>query len=682
MAVYPLNNNSIVSVKELDEVLTICSSLGNQKVSIRFDQGVELIDIVFVGGLFLLYKQKGLTFYLTGICGPDYKSVFDPFNRNVHAFMQYLDQINDLYAPEEGWLDFYGKKDVATGKVGAASVYSPVLFIDEKNLECFFDAKSDDLGGYKEKYLNRLKNSHENDVEKEYFSKERNVAVDLKDRSAIETFVFSIMYSVKSPFVTPMQEKAKASKIKKGKKDKLWADTVTERAEKAISDMRLFAEQYVGGLKELAKNIVTHSQFKMGIITLRAYLDDSKEKNRNLETFVFDYGTIGIIPQMTQDLEKQTDKTDEDKEDLNLLSSKEFHLKDLMEQSDKLLFRQIHREMAHLGLIHFTSLIRSRDGRYSVSTQSFDGKREDYPKMEVSEGKTDGKRNMTHGTNFHFTLPLRREKGTLSKNDPTGENGMSQELIMALSEMLKTKDCIQMVPLLNIPIHSRDDEIRLVQSADIPQEGKMFYAVDFSGLEDISASSLLRVLALFSRKTDKNLIVYNIVTNTFCEMLNVNEEYFQRLKESKDVGYWIKGKSVLVYSHMVMPKLDLKHSSDLETDRQNEKEAKKLKEDEEINRFFFADLLFGQTADDFIGVNRAVSHVFPNFVSLSSFSDHPVNISLDEDKMAPVRPFFSGLVLMPFDIILEGFDGEQNTGYSIFFSNLDYLLNKSIDENI
>ena len=89
MAVYPIENSAFVSAKDLDKVLTVCEPLTeNQVVSIRFERAVERIDIVFVGGLFLLYKQKKLKFDLSGVCGPSRKSVFGFLEDGVYAFIQ------------------------------------------------------------------------------------------------------------------------------------------------------------------------------------------------------------------------------------------------------------------------------------------------------------------------------------------------------------------------------------------------------------------------------------------------------------------------------------------------------------------------------------------------------------------------------------------------------------------
>ena len=677
MAVYPLKNNEFVSVEELDMVLTICSELQNQVVTIRFEEAVDSIDIVFVGGLFLLYRQKGLKFMLSGVCGPYHDMVFDPFSGNgFHAYFQYLNQINELYAPEVDWLDTSRNNDYVTkSKVESAAVYAPVLFIDDKSFESFFDEKGADLGGYKESYLNGLIKRTQNDSAKAYFARSGNVTDDLRAKPAIETFVFNMMYSISDPFVIPKEQgkPRQSTRTKRRQKVNPRDKIVTEMAEKAISEIMDFVEQFVGGLKELAKNIITHSEFKMGIITLRAYQENAKDKDavRNLETFVFDFGTIGIIPQMTADLQNQADRTAEDNEDLDLLSSKEYRLADLMERSDKLLFRQIHREMAHLGLIHFASLIRSRNGHYSVSTASFDGERE-------SLGENALERNLAHGTNFHFTLPLQKEKHFQS-NNTIGANGASEEQIMAMSELLKNKGFVQIVPLQRQIVRTREDEILLVQKAAAAQEDTKFYAVDFSDVEIDSATSLLRVLALFSKRIECGLIVYNIETKTFCEMLNVNELYFRRLKDYKDIGYWLKGKSVLVYSHLGM----------LEPNEENDLQQEEEVQDDSIVRrqFFFADLLFGQTKDEFAGVNRSISYVFPNFVTLSLPPNTQKDRTKEFVKEAPVSQFFSGQSLMPFDIILNAVkeeDGkeEDETAYSIFLSNLDYLLNKKIDEHV
>ena len=673
MAVYPLKNDRFVSVKELDMVLTVCSILQNQVVTIRFEQIVDTIDIAFVGGLFLLYKQRSLKFMLTGVCGQYHDMVFDPFRgTGFHAFFQYLQQIKELYTPEVDWLDISRSKDYITNKdkVESPTVYAPILFIDENSFDCFFEEKGTDLGGYKNSYLTGLEKRNKNELAKAYFARSGNVLDELRTKPAIETFVFNMMYSISNPFaiLKELGKQGKTNRTKKRQKENARNLMVTKMAEKAISEIKDFVEQFVGGLKELAKNIVTHSEFKTGIITLRAYKENSKDKDavRNLETFVFDFGTIGIIPRMTADLQNQDVRTTEDNEDLELLSSKEFRLVDLMERSDKLLFRQIHREMAHLGLIHFASLIRSRNGHYSVSTASFDGKRE-------TLGENVLKRNLAHGTNFHFTLPLQKEK-RFHSNNKIGENGTSEDQIIAMSELLKNKGSVQIVPLQKQTVRTREDEILLVHNAAAIQEGTKFYAVDFSDVKVGSATSLLRILALFSKNTECSLIAFNIDTDTFCEMLNVNEEYFQRLKDCTDVGYWLKGKSLLVYSHLGMS----------EPNVGNDPQQKEEICDDSIgkNHFFFADLLFGQSKDEFARVNRSISYVFPNFVTLSLPPSSQKDSTKDCIQDAPVCQFFSGQSLLPFDIILNGVKEDSERKYSIFLSNLDYLLNKSIDEHV
>ena len=627
-------DESILSIKELDTVasLVLQNDFEERIVEIECLRAVERIDLAFIGGLLLLYehhdrfKKKTLSFVLKGAWGSGdgyWKDVFASVT-DQHELVQCIRQISVLYRTKSDWISIYGLGDLVSKPVKVSGFFSPVLFVHRATMKWMFEKDATDYGGYRSEYINRIKNrSGANTNEIEYFNQSKSVIDKLGNNPVIYTFVFSILFFSSIPFV----------------------NNSGENAIKEVESIWNFTLQFVSGLKELAKNIVSHSEFQMGIITMRAYWDEER-KMRKLETHVFDYGRVGIIPTMNKELENQTVTSKEDEDDLAVISSGEYQLKDLMTRSDKLLFRQIHREMAHLGLIHFVSLINSHKGWYSVATQRLDGGREEL-------GDSVGERNLSMGTSFHFTLPLNIDYSVPQTSGSSSDQGLSQEQIKALLDFLQKKDAIQIVRLWAMNISTRRKEQALIQKLPSPEENKQYYAIDFSKVI-ISSTSLLRVLAKISLLLEKSLIVYNVNVETLSEMLGDNQEYFSRMADFQNVCYWLKGKSILIYSQSI----------------------------EGDERFYFADILFGQSQNDFLGLNLIINQTFPNYVSVSSIIDNPIPFTFRKEEMQPILPFFSGMVLLPFDIALMSYNPSKRYRGSLFNHNLNYLLNKEIDGTV
>ena len=400
-----------------------------------------------------------------------------------------------------------------------------------------------------------------------------------------------------------------------------------------------FCKRYVAGILELAKNIVEHSKNRQGIITIGSYAKDD-DSGRDIEAYVFDSGECGIVPTMIAELEKSGNRTKQDEEDKDILESTEdtYELKDFFKPGQsKRLFRQIRREMAHFGLIHFVSLITSNMGKCLISSENKDHKKEFYA-IDDCEDKS-----LCRGTSYYFSLPM--EKGMEPKGtfDEFSRRPVTRESIAALPRVLEIEDSIKTIVLKPQTVITRSDEQAVLQQISFDGDYS-YYAIDFADIKDLSPNSLLRILVMISETTDRCIIVFNVETSVFSEMINSNAQYFSMLRDSQlDISFWIKGKAVLVYSKY---------------------------ETINKNRLYFADMLYGDNHSAFLGINKIISNTFPNYITIAS-TDEPALVDSYVDNVT--GPYFKQSTLLPFDLVIKNRDKEP-----LFFTNLRTLINKPL----
>ena len=61
-----IQNKPFVSIAELNEVINQCSAVSDELIQIRFSSNVDRIDLAFLGGLYLYYKDNLKRFTLVG----------------------------------------------------------------------------------------------------------------------------------------------------------------------------------------------------------------------------------------------------------------------------------------------------------------------------------------------------------------------------------------------------------------------------------------------------------------------------------------------------------------------------------------------------------------------------------------------------------------------------------------
>lgn len=652
-----IDNREVVSVNELNRVIAHLrqQNFSNNHCRIVFGK-IKRIDIVFIAGLVLLHKNFSIDFDI------DYtdKIIDDNGGERIFEVRQYLKHIESLYDISYGPIRFkrinklYDESDNVASKS-----FVPILFIDAHTIDALFRPGSDErVEALRNKYERKLINEGTQE-EKAYWERQSGfVNTELKRNSPVHTFVFSVLCNKVRPVRSGNEEEATEMVYR------LWR----------------FTEQYVLGLHELAKNIVEHSSRRCGMITIRAYdefdeadpafpndpdTDSDRMIERVLETHVFDFGDRSILTKLMEDTRRKADESGDSqsfwREDFDLLSSDNYTLEHfVMPNYAMKLQQQLRRELAHYGIARLCRLITRNQGKLQIASRDGDGTRDDhYPRsFDPLKNKT-----LSIGTSYYFQLPFKPQlyEPLQYGSGKIADYHEGTETINTLTHIMKIRvlDLEESMPagavsentLVNVRIgemavKNRDNEqavIRIVEPAfDVPAN---YLAVNFDKI-NIFSSSLLRIVAALSQRcTKQGLIIYNVDYCVYEKMLQDNVAFFESQNKKDhdiDVCFWYEGKSVLVYSTLT---------------------------GHDGPDFSFADILCGKDKMQYHGINRCVSHTFPN-------SDTIVNGSAPVDYLLPdcIRPFFfKKTFLYPFDLLLH-----RNRDHTIFQQNLRQLLQQDL----
>ena len=624
------NRTSFISIDELNLIFSSISSLDDTSkenpIIINFSQEVKRFDIIFLAGLFLYYRRFGTS----------YEIHFNRMDNNrIFEVRQYLMLLTKLYGIP--WKDIFRSFQYITElkeetDYVASGSFAPILLINRDTIEDLFTIRErgifNNLG---KKYISNLLAGHYNNNEElAYINNPDNPILKILTSSApIYSFVFSILYRKILPFT---EYKSR---------------NIPDPVERTI-ELWNFTQEFVAGLMELAKNIVEHSEHGEGVITIRAYdAENPSSSNKELETYVFDFGSIGIIPQLTQNTRQKNNPVF--LSDLEILS-KGFFLKDFIKPNvKKKLNQQLYRELAHYGLMKFFNLINRNNGTIITASKGTDGNRDYY-----SSGIDDKNKTISLGTSFYFQLPFLPHLFRTDSNSVkySRVQHASNQMITALSEILMiklTKDPqshsdekkLLDMKLTPMQIRNRDDEEELCSFfLAIKENEKIQYlAVDMDNI-DLSSSSLLRFLSFLSTELSQAVIVYNIRCDRYQTLIQDNKLYFELIQLQQELPYWYADKGILIFSHLPNSK------------------------------FSFADILYGSNEQEFYTINNIVSHTFPNTSTIC----YEYNLK-DSDFDIPecLQSFFYQSSLLPFDLILENTLGEN-----LFQNNLEIILNQKI----
>jgi hypothetical protein len=666
------NETGILSIKELNNVLNELEIYRKDKKT-AYEQytinenKLTKIDIAYIAGLILYNKQYGTKFLFDyqgdiveriNTINEETGEIKEVMKERIWEIRQYFKQYEKLYATK--WSDvftrFKGITDESVEKVDLWSFsFAPILLINNETLSYFFGNGSKNVNDLKNKYIEGLLNSYvQNMEEKKYLKSSDNIIERLRNSSPIHTFVFSVSYNKIKPFVN------KYGETKKSQVEKV----------KLVKQLWEFTQQYVRCLYELAKNIVEHSgqgeNDGQGMITIRAYSENDMDKMKVLETHVFDYGTLGIIPKLKEYTEKQkkeyekkeyeNEKLSENQikvknaytEDFEKHLNKNFKLTDFIQGNN--LVQQTFRHIGHYGINKLYNLIQHPlEGDMFIASKGINGKQEYF--NEKVENPT-----LKMGTHYFIAIPFisknfkkidlsadkRQEFFTLGSSKRLKEL-ISKEIRSIKLDELNKENLDNFTGILNITVCQKLDK-QFVNNIDSYFTKLLKYGKEFIvalNLENVldEDSNLLRFLGYLTFEYEQSFIVYNLEFKTYKKMIDDNK-VFANTRGWED--FWHRENAILVYS-----KIYLKNKN---------------------KNFYFADILYGRSSNDYYSINKLLSHTFHNTVSIVDEEARNIKPANNVNLL----DFFNNSALLPYDIFLKSEEKE------LAFFNIELILQNEL----
>lgn len=694
-----INNKEQVDVEEVNQILKQLWGKEiepNATIAILFKENVAFMDIVFIAALFLFYKIHHTRFEIKIDKGKYAFQLNTPAEKKHHEVLQYLQQIEETYHPEDSWFVFFNKdihelertehirEDSWKDKKQSNRVskeFAPILFIDEISFEQLFEMsnannvpndENDAAYGIRElsqQYINKidreLKSTEVGNAYIRYYEeKNSNTIIDLLK---YEPPIISIVYFLFFKKVSYIGN-IRTSRDKKINTEQ--AEELTRR----LNELLAFTKDYVSGLNELSKNIIQHSSSKKGIITIRAYLneDEPDTKGKKIDTYVFDFGKEGVIPTLIKNTVANINTiTDENlikdyKEDMEILCSN-YSFKDfIFPTKEKVLLQQIRRSIAHYGLFQFFYLIENHNGYAHASSLDRNNQidRFKYPEDDIHSERT-----IDYGTSYFFSFPVldfknafnNRKLGAMSNTyNQSSDVAQVHDILEIATYQIKCNPDVITNEDKTIFIVSSESDISILDRINesdfytkhiypfesIDNSHESFLVVDFHGIK-ITPSNLLRLLFKASQNIKIPIIVSNIKCSTLMDMIELNEKQFNLFDMRGKYPYWINNKAILFFS----------------------------KYSDSTANYTFADILYGLTQFDYFYTNKILSNSYPNLTTITkekSTQQNDGNQTNPNFDIPPLCYYFSNSSLRPFDVL------PINNNQPLFIQNLEYLLNKKI----
>lgn len=638
--------SEMLSVKELNEIIIRLQNSERLSYLGVFSQ----VDIVFVAGLFLWYKQHEANW--TKI--PYFFDISE--NANAYNHSHYFKQIEELYKIKHN--------DIFTNFINAQNQYAnsvsrffaPPIYITNESIIFFFGTQIET-----DPQINKLKSKYAQTFDllefvdtrfREYFSNKKDYeeyATSIRQRlyTASPIFVFTFIVTC-----TRLSQKEKRT---------------FEKTKEYVEKIWHFTQTYVNGLYELAKNIVEHSgegeNDGKGMITIRAYSESEIDKTKVLETHIFDYGRIGIIPKLKKytgnQVQAYNHKTGLSTNQINVRNA---YIKDLNENLNenfvlnnfilgRILEQQNFRHIGHYGINKLYSLIQKPlEGNIYISSKGINGQ-QDYFNRDIE--------NLTLETGTHYfikipfipenfgkltvSMNIRQEFSTLGSSDALQKLMQKNVKTIQLNE-LNDINLDDFTEVLDITVNKRIDkkfvdDIYLHFSKLSLYNRQFIIALNLEDCFEINAeSTLLRFLGCLTYEYNATFIIYNLEFEVYKKMIDDNTEF---AKTRNWESFWHESKGMLVYT---------------KTRNKN---------------FYFADILYGKTANKYYSVNKSLSHTFPNSASIVDINTQQAQ----QDKTIFLSDFFNNNALLPYDIIFK----KQNKELALY--NIETILQNNLFHN-
>lgn len=457
-----------------------------------------------------------------------------------------------------------------------------------------------------------------------YFKKVNPLFFELSSKPAIYHFIFSTLISSKN-----------------------FSSNINYSSVSSVSDRLLelweFTKELVYGLHELAKNIIQHSSQNVGVIT-------GYTNNNEFELNIIDYGKEGILGTFVNSLKNSFPKNSWLEEDILKIENGSFMFSSFF-NGNKILNQQSNRATAHLGILFFSRLINYNEGNLVVCSRNREKNNFD------TYSNNDGIKTLpTVGTSYMAKLPLHKDKHytpykkitvpwVVKKNIEDENAFFNYRVIRNQHNIENDKDTIEILHISFDQINNTDDSFddklyKQIEEWKISIQQCPLVCVDFDFLSSINASQLFRFIGKWELDFPNiQLIVFNIKTRLLIDLKRIISFYHSTYPQ---LPFWNKNKMILCYSY---------------------EEIKKT------NRFYFTDLIWGETDKDFWAINTLISCNNYNMFSLEK--------SVSEKPNLPANFLFdSNDNLISFDQLIE--DKYSNT---IFDTNSKVLLQNEIGGN-
>ncbi len=477
---------------------------------------------------------------------------------------------------------------------------------------------------------------------------------------------------------------------------------------KRLNELFEFSRNMFFGIREIARNIVEHTESKKGILLGRVYngealknirrnaedesqmidsyfkhllekgyLTKELEKEYFLDIIIFDEGEKGIIPKSIENITTLLGGEGDSKnlylEDISMLESGAITFSDFYNPIEIKLNHHAIKASSHWGLIIFTNLINKNYGLFLVS--SYSGIVNEYdccykfddtikvPKYNIA---------FELGCYYNIVLPLDKTfnlkeeyiPNTIPKESNFSEKNfkelLSYRYIQTFEEIdgdghnnlfqIKVQDFIK-----NKEINEYRFENEIAKSIANQlkklnvKQSKIIPVLDFDGCESFfDQSKLVRFLAQLEIGLDiYSIVIVNLIQDTVKDLFKTLTCVFSSTTEEHVLrkNFWNKEHFILIYSFEV---------------------------NERGNRLYFADIIGGYTFSDFFSLNYKLSstHFTYKKFPISNIKEF-TSETIDSLTTSPIYISESGVV-QNFELIIEHKDK------TLFEHSIEFILNEEI----
>lgn len=465
-----------------------------------------------------------------------------------------------------------------------------------------------------------------------------------------------------------------------------------------------FSKSLFKGIKELARNIIDHTESKTGVISGRIYkinvlkeikntnfkhsklsindqyvsylkeaeiIGENLENDYLLDLIIFDKGQIGVMAQLIANIDSLNSYSPNllYKKDKELLLNNEIKFMDLFNTKEIKLNHQAIKASSHWGLLTFSKLIEKNKGLFITSSKAI-GNNSSYNicagQGEILSDKLDTLSNFSLGTYFNITLPIGRNtiiNDDFLKSKIPSQSDMTLESLQSLLKFKEKYDAnnIKEGSLLIIKMSKFNEEwnniidqrYEIYLAKKVCEELKknnlnqlaLIPVLDFDNcIKFYDQSKLFRFLAALQNEINiYSLIISNIPSDIIFDLFTLNTKFSDTSKTNSP--FWNIDHFIMIYSYI-------------------EKNG---------YRKYHSNILGGTTFRDFILLNEQISHshfsirVVRNDYMLEDYSEETL-------KSFSTCPFFFGTNggVQNIELILT------YKGRTFFEHSIEFILNQNL----